>query len=146
MDNIVELTNLEIKEYCMLNRATGEIYFYEQKKIKGYTGLYFKDNKNFLGLYPTENGVRIYFKSKEYEINPELNITLIKDGKHRRFCIHDYGIEINYIESPYIDFDAWSDEIDVDLLFRIQQSYRNKEFYDRNTTLKSDLNMLGNDN
>jgi hypothetical protein len=50
-------------------------------------------------------------------------ISLLKEGKNRRFKIVDYNIEVNYRESPYIGFDAWFDETDVDLFFMIEQNY-----------------------
>ena len=66
-------------------------------------------------------------------INKNLLISLIKNGKRRKFVIKDYNIEINYTESPYIGFDIWSDEIDVDLFYMIEQSYKNDDFYEMYT-------------
>ena len=133
MNNFVELKNLEIYEFCMLNKATGKMDFYKESGNSDFTGLYFRDAVNFLGIYPTENGPKIYYKGKEYKVSPNLDISLRKNGKNRKFQINDYNIEIDYVQSPYISFDAWSDEIDVDLLFMIKQSYKNQDFYDKFT-------------
>lgn len=137
MSNKIELKNLEIYEYCLLDKDTGKTNFSKDKKAKGiFTGLYFNDNYNFLAIYPTNTGPIIFFKGKEYNINPNLSISLTKHGKERKFTIRDYDIKIDYIESPYIGIDSWSDEIDVDLLYMIQQSYKDSSFYDK-FTLKS---------
>lgn len=136
MSNKIELKNLELYEFCMLDKITGEVIFYKNSEIKGFTGLYFRDSSNFLGIYPSKDGPIIYYKGKEYNINPNLSISLTKHGKERKFTIRDYDIEIDYIESPYIGLDSWSDEVDVDLLYMIQQSYEDSSFYDK-FTLKS---------
>ena len=132
-DKIVELANVEIYEYCMLNLETYETTFSKQSVQEGFTGLYFRDKNNFLGIYPTKNGPTIFFEGKEYPVNAGLDISLKKDGKNRKFVIKDYSIEIDYIESPYIGFDSWSDEIDVDLFFMIEQSYKEDSFYEKFT-------------
>ena len=135
MDIFLELTNLEIPaECCTLETNTGNRIFYRgDKKTPGFTGLYFRDENNFFAIYPSESGPVIFFEGKEYEINKELAISLLKQGKNRKFKIEDYNIEIAYTESPYIGFDVWSDEIDVDLFFMIEQRYKEQEFYDRYT-------------
>lgn len=38
-----------------------------------------------------------------------------------------------YRTSPYIGFDVWSDEEDVDLFYQIEQSYQNDDYYKRFT-------------
>ena len=128
---MVELKNLEIYELCMLDEESGEMSFYKEKKIKGYTGLYFKDENAFFGFYPSGGGIAIYYKGKKYPLTSELTISLTKQGKSRTFRIDDYNIEINYTESPYIGFDVWSDEIDVDLFYLISQRYKEQAFYDQ---------------
>ena len=130
-----ELTNLEIPiEYCMLDVVTGNQTFYRgNSKIPGFTGLYFRDDSTFFAIYPTEHGPTVFFGGKEYAINEALTITLSKDGQSRTFRIDDYGIVISYMTSPYIGFDIWSDEIDVDLFFMIAQRYKDQDFYDRYT-------------
>ena len=135
MDKIIELTNIEKPvECCTLDILTGKTAFYRgNKKIPGFTGLYFKDNNNFFAIYPTKNGPTIFYEGKEYEINKDLSIVLLKKDKNRIFQINDYNIEVNYMESPFIGFDAWSDEIDVDLFFMIEQSYKEQSFYDKYT-------------
>ena len=135
MDKILELTNLEIPaECCTLDIKTGTQTFYRgNKKIPGFTGLYFRNDSHFFAIYPTQTGPIVFFKGKEYEINKDLSVSLFKDGKNRTFIIPDYNIRIDYTESPYIGFDEWSDEIDVDLFFMIEQSYKEQSFYDRYT-------------
>ena len=134
MHNRVELKNVVIFEFCMLNTKTGKTEFYKtKKKIKGFTGIYFKDDYTFFALYPAKNDPTIFFNGKEYSINRNLQITLAKQGKNRRFIIEDYGIEIDYIESKYLDWDVWSDEISIDLFFMIEQRYKTEEFYEQYT-------------
>jgi hypothetical protein len=114
MNKCIELANYGASGYCILNIETNEVVFAKYPIYKGiFTGLYFKDDNNFFAIYPTKNGPIVYYKEREYEINPHLIISLTKDGKNRKFCIKEYNIEIDYMESPYIGFDNWSDEIDV---------------------------------
>lgn len=133
INSIIELSNVEIHEYCLLNLDTGDLTFTKTSRTPGFTGLYFKDDNNFFAIYPSKNGPMIYFKGKEYGINKDLSISLFKQGKSRKFKISDYDIEIDYMESPYIGFDSWSDEIDVDLFFMIEQRYKDESFYERYT-------------
>ena len=132
----IELAHYGASGYCILDTETNKIVFTQNPFYKGvFTGLYFKDDTTFFArLYPTENGPIAYYKAKEYEINPNLTIFLIKNGKNRKFCIQEYNIEINYEESPFIGMDAWSEEIDVDLFFMIATTYKNQDFYETYTT------------
>ena len=132
---ILELTNFEMPaEYCTVETNTGKLNYYRgDKKEPGFTGMYFRNDSNFLGIFPTKNGPRIYVNGMEYDVKPSLDITLEKNGKNRKFCIKDYNVEIDYLESQYIGFDIWSDEKDVDLLFMIEQNYKDKSFYDKFT-------------
>ncbi len=132
--NILELSNYEVYEFCKLNLKTGERDYYKNKILKGvYTGLYFEDSITFFALFPTPTGPKIFYNNNTYEINCDLTIEIKKQGKKRRFRIKDYDIEIRYVESKYIDFDIWSTEIDVDLFYYIEQSYRTTEFYEQFT-------------
>ena len=45
---VVELSNIEIHEHCMLNRITGEREYNNGKKLPYFTGLYFKGENVFL--------------------------------------------------------------------------------------------------
>jgi len=90
--------------------------------------LYFKDENTFFALYPTENGPTMYYKGKEYPLKKDLHISLKKMGKQREFRIEEYNICIQYRTSPYIGFDVWSEEKDVDLFYQIEQSYKNDEY------------------
>ena len=109
--------------------------FSRTKKVEGFTGLYYRDDNSFFGIYPTENGPAIYFEGKEYEVNPELDIQYIRNGKDRKFRIINYGIEIDYPELCRLGWDIfmWLDEDEVDLFCMIEQSYRKQEFYDQYT-------------
>jgi hypothetical protein len=124
---------VEINEYCMLNITKNNKEFYEKPRQKGFTGLYFKDDSIFFGLYPTKSGPMIYFEKKEYPISKKLNITLQKNNKDRKFKIVDYEIEIDYIESIYLNWDTWSEEEDVDLFYMIEHNYKLDSFYERFT-------------
>ena len=90
----------------------------------------------FFAIFPTEKGPVIYYQGNQFQINRSLSISLVKRGENRKFIILDYGIKVDYKESPYIGFDVWSDEIDVDLFYMIEQSYKSDSFYER-YTLKS---------
>ena len=133
MDKFVELANVEINEYCLLNITKNSKEFYKEPKQKGFTGLFFKDSNTFLGLYPTLSGPRIYFRGKEYAITPEVDIELMKSEKNRTFIIPEYEIQIDYIESAFLNWDAWSEEADVDLFYMLRQSYKEADFYNKFT-------------
>lgn len=75
----------------------------------------------------------MYYQGKQYELNKELHIVLDKKDKFREFHIKEYDIHIKYCASQYIGFDAWSEEMDVDLFYMIEQSYKKEEFYDKFT-------------
>ena len=130
MNNIVELFNVEIYRCCRLDLFTGKkIYCDPSEKAKGFTGLYFEDDNNFFAIYPTKSGPIMYYDGNEYPLNKNLHIKLVKKGKWRVFSIEEYNIKIKYRESKYIGFDVWSQEIDVNLFFQIEQSYKNEEYY-----------------
>ena len=129
-NRIVELSNIEIHEHCILNIKTGEIE-YNKNIIPYHKGSYFKDEKTFFALYPTESGPMMFYKKKEYPLKKNLHISLKKKDKWRRFHIWEYGIHIKYRTSRYIGFDVWSTEMDVDLFYRIEQSYKTDEFYEK---------------
>ena len=134
MYNTIELLNIEIFEHCILNLDTGEkTYNKEKTKNPSFTGLYFRDNTTFFALYPTKIGPIINYKDKEYKLSKDLSIVLTKYDKCREFSIKEYDINIKYLTSKYIGFDAWSEEIDVDLFYLIEQSYKKQEFYDKFT-------------
>lgn len=133
-DTVIELSNIEIHEHCMLNKRTGEREYNKGKKqIPHFTGLYFKAENIFFALYPTENGPIMYYEGKEYPLKKDLHICLSKTEKLREFRIEEYNICIKYRTSLYIGFDVWSDEEDVDLFYQIEQSYKNDEYYKKYT-------------
>ena len=136
-ENIIEISNLEIHEYCILELDTGHKKYSKEKKNNGvYTGFYFRDEKTFFALYATAAGPFIYYKGKAYPIKRELTIDLVKNGKNRIFTIAEYGIEIHYTESRYINFDSYSPEENIDLFYRILIKYRTEKFYTWYTLLE----------
>jgi hypothetical protein len=130
---MIELKCYGITKYCMLDKATGKTSFSKISRVPGFTGLYFEDDANFFAIYPTKSGPTIYFDKREYLLNKKLNISLQKTGKNRKFRIVDYRIEIDYVESPYIGWDAWSEEEDVDLFYMVEQNYKKDSFYEEFT-------------
>ncbi len=133
-DTVIELSNIEIHEHCMLNIRTGKKEYNKGKKqIPYFTGVFFKNDDVFFALYPTENGPIMYFEGKEYPLKKDLHIGLKKIEKSREFYIEEYNMYIKYATSPYIGFDAWSEETDVDLFYQIEQSYKNDEYYKKFT-------------
>lgn len=135
MDNSVELANVEVNEYCILNKETGEKKFSDRKNDRGFTGLYFRDELTFFAIYPTDIGPTIYYMGREYKISKDLSISLDKKGTCRKFSISEYNILIDYKESPYLGIDVWSEEIDVDIFYMIEQRYKTDEFYRQYTTI-----------
>lgn len=132
--NVVELSNIEIHEHCMLNLKTGEKeYNRGKKKIPYFTGVYFRDENTFFALYPTKSGPIIYYEGDKYPLKKELQIDLIKTENNRIFSIKEYNISIKYKPSLYVGFDVWSEE-DVDLFYQIEHSYKNEDFYKKFTS------------
>ena len=128
--NVIELSNIEIYEHCILNLRTGEKeYNIGKKKIPHFTGVYFKDENTFFALYPSEDGPMMYYQEKEYQLKKDLHIFIKKMGDWREFSIQEYEINIKYRTSKYIGFDVWSEEEDVDLFYQIEQSYKKEEYY-----------------
>nr|MCR5836967.1 hypothetical protein [Lachnospiraceae bacterium] len=64
--DFIELSNIEINEFCRLDKSTSEKEFYNKKKIHSFTGLYYKEEDLFFALYPTESGPMMYYEGKEY--------------------------------------------------------------------------------
>ena len=133
-ENVLELFHIEIYERCLLNIKTGEKKFDKGKwQVPYFQGLYFRDEDTFFALYPTENGPMMYYEGREYPLKKDLHIRLTKMDKLRKFCIDEYHICIQYHTSPYIGFDVWSEEEDVDLFYQIEQSYKNDDYYKKYT-------------
>ena len=132
MSRVIELKNYGASGYCLFDRKTYSMSFSNSSQFSefpAFTGVYFKDENTFFALYPSTTGLMIYYGGKEYALTPDLHISLSKNKESRRFCVEEYGIEIDYTESPYIGFDNWSQEIDVDLFLLIEHSYRDQSFY-----------------
>ena len=133
MKRQIELMNIEIWEYCMLDVISSKKIFYKEKIDNDFTGLYYKDESIFFAIYPTSNGPIMYYNQKEYPLKKELHISLKKMGEWREFSIQEYNIHLRYRTSKYIGFDVWSEEEDVDLLYQIEQSYQRDEYYKKFT-------------
>ncbi|TCL54620.1 hypothetical protein EDD76_11943 [Kineothrix alysoides] len=129
-NKILYLSNIEIFEYCTLDRVKGTAKYQKDERPNKIDGLYFKQNELFFALYWENNSPIIYFDRQEYPLKKTLDIELIKDGKNRKFIIKDYNIYIEYKQSIYIDMDVWSNELDVDLFCKLMESYKTDEFYD----------------
>ena len=97
-------------------------------------GVYYEDGNIFLAMYETLSGPMIYFAGKEYPLMPQLTISVEKMGDNRHFSIKEYGIEIDYPTSKFIDMDVWSTEEDVDLFVNIANNYQSKAFYEKYTS------------
>ncbi len=131
MIDTIGLINYEVKEFCSLNRKTGCVKYYtEREEAPEVLGMYFRNEDIFFALYPSEEGPRLFFENREYSISRDLTITLDRQSPRRRFCIVEYGIQIEYDKSPYIEWDTWSEEKYVDLFFRIEQDYMDSSFYE----------------
>ena len=78
----------------------------------------------------------LHYNEKQYPLTKDLHISLKKEGEHREFLVEEYNIRISYHTSPYIGFDVWSEETDVDLFYQIKQSYKDDEYYKKFTIQK----------
>ncbi len=118
----------------MLEIQGGNKEFYRNKKrFPNFTGFYFKDEKTFFALYPTEKGPMMYYNEIEYPLYKNLHINLAIEEPWRTFSIIEYDIYIKYRTSKYLGFDVWSEEEDVDLFYRIQKYYQDDDFYKKYT-------------
>lgn len=112
---------------------TGVKSFNRNALENNFAGFYFYDFKEFFAVYSTKEGPMIYYQNKQYPINPNLHIRVVRMGDWREFDIQEYGIHIRYKTSPYIGFDVWSEEEDVDLFCYLENKYKKEEFYQRFT-------------
>lgn len=134
MDKIIGISNIEIYEFCKLNLETGEKKFYDDySEFEEFDGFYFKDRETFFVIFASDKGPKLYFKGNKYQLRKDLHISLKKRDTTREFSIEEYSIFIKYCVSPYIGFDVWSEEGDVDLFYQIEQSYKNDEYYKKFT-------------
>ncbi|MBR4084282.1 MAG: hypothetical protein IKK33_08390 [Lachnospiraceae bacterium] len=129
----IELSNMEVYEFCILDTLTGKKSFSKDTVGNDFAGFYFYDSKEFFAIYSTKEGPMIYYKNKQYSINPDLHTYVKRMGEWREFDIREYGIHIRYKTSPYIGFDVWSEEEDVDLFCYLESKYKKEEFYQRFT-------------
>jgi hypothetical protein len=67
-ENSIELANVEINKYCLLDILSGNIQFYDKPKQKGFTGLYFDNGNVFFAIFPTRKGPMIFYKGSTYLI------------------------------------------------------------------------------
>ena len=134
MDKIINISNIEVYEFCKLNILTGERIFYNNySKFDKFDGFYFKNEEEFFAIYASDNGPNLYYNFRVYPLNKKLHITLKKMGDWREFSIGEYNIHIRYRTSKYIGFDVWSEEEDVDLFYQIEQNYKNDDYYKKFT-------------
>lgn len=134
MNKIIGISNIEIYEFCKLNLETGEKKFYnDYLEFKEFNGFYYKDRETFFAIFASDQGPQIYFKGNEYLLRKDLHISLKKVNNEREFRIEEYNICIKYCTSPYIGFDVWSDEKEIDLFYQIEQSYKKEEYYKKFT-------------
>jgi len=129
---ILELVNCNLYESCNFDPEEGPIAFKKPSDLSAVKGHYFKDDKSFLAIYATADGPMIYCDGKTFPLKKTLHIKLGRDGDERRFVIMEYGVYITY-QTPYdwfFQWDNWSDEKDVDLLYRIAVSYQDDAFYE----------------
>lgn len=79
MDNVIEMSNIEIFEFCKLDLNTGEKSFYENyHDFEDFNGFYFKDEKTFFAIFASSEGPKLYFKDRQYDLKKNLHITLKK--------------------------------------------------------------------
>ena len=130
MDKTIGISNIETYEFCKLNLEKGEKkFYYDYSQFDEFDGFYFKDKEIFFVIFASDKGPMMYYEGKEYPLKKDLHISLSKTEKSREFRIEEYNICIKYCKSPYIGFDVWSDEEDVDLFYQIEQSYKDDEYY-----------------
>ena len=126
----LQLMNVEKYEYCALDKRTGSrLYSEENFYLVPTIGEYFKDNKTFFALYPTESELVMYYKGMEYPLKKELHISLKRWGRRREFSVKEYGICIRY-KAKYAVCDRETEK-SVDLFYRIEQSYQDDLFYEK---------------
>lgn len=126
----IELTNVECVEYCLLDLETGHKEFYRNNAlIDEFSGLFYKTDELFLGLFPTIEGPMLYYNSRIYPIYRDLIIELKEDDNSGEFRIVDYGIDIKYDYSKFLGFDVWSNKEDIDLFYIIYNKYKTDSFY-----------------
>lgn len=96
-------------------------------------GCYYRNTELFFALYKSDDGPQMYYDGKVYSLHQNLTIGVEKQEKMRHFSIKEYGIEIDYPTSEYIDWDPFSIEEDVDIFVLIANNYRKTEFYEQYT-------------
>jgi len=132
------LCRVDIFEYCELDVPLKKVRMYPKDwKPEGecvFEGLYYPFEDGIFAIFVTKNGPMMYYNESEYVLTPDLSISVKKMGDNRHFSIKEYGIEIDYPTSKYIDMDVWSTEEDVDLFVNIANNYQSKEFYEKYTS------------
>lgn len=126
----VNLSSLEMFEFCRLNIQSGHIDFFDQYQNMGeFSGFYYRDTKTFFSLISTIHGPKMYYKGNLYDLIPDLHIHIDNCNGINIFYIDEYRIEIPYCESKYEGIDVWSNREDVDLFYQIEQSYKKSDYY-----------------
>lgn len=130
----VNLSNLEIFEFCRLNLQSGYKEFFNQYENMGeFSGFYYRDIKTFFALISTVYGPKMYYDGNFYELLPNLHIHIDSCDGINIFYVDEYGIKIPYYESKYEGIDVWSNRLDIDLFFQIEQSYKRRDYYKKFT-------------
>lgn len=126
----VNLSSLEIFEFCRLNIESGNKEFFNQyKKMGELGGVYYRDANTFFALISTIYGPKMYYEDNLYALTPDLHIHVDNCNGLNIFYIDEYRIEIAYRESKYEGIDVWSNREDVDLFYQIEQSYKKTDYY-----------------
>ena len=135
------LCRIDYYGFCDFDAKAGKIHRlpldYEPEDDYVFMGLYYEYINTFFALYCSQNGPMIFFEGKEYPLAPQLSISVERKGEERHFSIKEYGIEIDYPTSEFIDMDVWSTEEDVDLFVNIANNYQSEEFYEKYTLKES---------
>lgn len=117
----INLSNLEIYEFCRLNIESGQKDFGIQYENMGeISGFYYRDTQKFFALISVTQGLIIFYEGNLYDLTPNLHIHIDKRNGINIFYIDEYKIMIPYYESEYIDIDVWSTREDVDLFYQIE--------------------------
>ena len=126
----IELTNIECLEYCLLDLKTGHKKFYRNNSlVDEFSGVFYKTDDLFVGLFPTIEGPVFYHNNNLYPIRRDLNIELVEGDNSGEFRIPEYEIDIKYDYSKFLGFDVWSNKEDVDIFFIIYSKYKTDSFY-----------------
>lgn len=72
---MIELSNTEIYEHCLLNIKTAEKQIINVS-APYFTATYYKNENVFLAIYFSKNGPIMYYEGQEYSLKKNLDIYL----------------------------------------------------------------------